>query len=262
MDSTRGATDRRLQIALTWGSILLTLTFGCGEPQTTPTTGGPLGNGEKLYSQHDEELIIRDFFQDRRGGFFVDVGCYDYQDLSTTFYLEKHLGWSGIGIDANQALRADYERYRPRTQFENYVVTDQSGGTQTFYLNVGGEGISSVSRRWIVDFLDTFFPNAQPKIQAVEVPAITLDDLLEQNGVHKIDFLSMDIEGHEPAALAGFDIKKFAPELVCIEAPQDPGPILEYFEQNGYRRIDRYQAFDQVNWYFQPEIQPELSGAP
>lgn len=262
MDSTRGTTDRRLLIAFACGGLLFGLTLSCGESQKTPTAGGPLGNGEKLYSQHDEELIIRDFFKDRRGGFFVDVGCYDYQDLSTTFYLEKHLGWSGIGIDANQSLRADYERYRPRTRFENYVVTDQSGGTHTFYLNVGGEGISSVSRRWIVDFVDTFFPNAQPKIREVEVPAITLDDLLEKNDVKKIDFLSMDIEGHEAAALAGFDIEKFGPELVCIEAPQEPGPILDYFAKHGYRRIDRYQEFDRVNWYFEPSPQTGLSATP
>ena len=34
-----------------------------------------LGTEKTLYSQHDEELIIRDFFQDRREGFFLDVGC-------------------------------------------------------------------------------------------------------------------------------------------------------------------------------------------
>ena len=84
------------------------------------------------------------------------------------------------------------------------------------------------------------------------VPAITLDDLLEQNGVEKIDFLSMDIEGHEPAALAGFDIERFAPELVCIEASGDKEAILAYFAEHGYERIDRYLEFDVMNWYFKP----------
>ena len=30
---------------------------------------------KRLYSTFDEELIIRDYFQDRRGGFYLDVGC-------------------------------------------------------------------------------------------------------------------------------------------------------------------------------------------
>ncbi len=39
----------------------------------------------KLYSQFDEELIIRDFFEDRRGGFFVDVGAWLPHKSSTTY---------------------------------------------------------------------------------------------------------------------------------------------------------------------------------
>ncbi len=46
---------------------------------------------QRLYSVFDEELIIRDFFQDRREGFFLDVGCSEPIKGSNTFYLEKHL---------------------------------------------------------------------------------------------------------------------------------------------------------------------------
>lgn len=237
---------------LLMGALCVVAPMACGQEVPDETKQGLLATGQKLYSQNDEELIIRDFFDNQRNGFFLDVGCYDYKKLSTTYYLEKHLGWSGIGVDANDALRAGYEAHRPQTKFENYVVTNHSGGKQTFFLNVGGEGISSVSRRWIVDFFRDFFPGAKPKIQEVKVSAITLDDLLEQNGVEKIDFLSMDVEGHEPAALAGFDIERFAPKLVCIEAPAEPETILRYFEEHGYERIDRYLEFDKVNWYFQP----------
>ena len=225
--------------------------------EAPPSAGGDLlATGKKLYSQNDEELIIRDFFQDRRGGFFLDVGCYEWQHMSTTYYLEKHLGWTGIGVDANDALRAGYEQNRPGTRFEHYVVTDHSGDEMTFYLNVGGEGISSVSRQWITKFLADFFPGARPTIREVRVPTITLDDLLAKHGVEEIDFLSMDIEGHEPAALAGFDIERFRPELVCIEAPAEAEPILGWFDSHGYERIERYLAHDTVNWYFRPKAAP------
>lgn len=241
-------TRAAVALALLCGWLTLALA-ACEEPADT----GILATGKKLYSQNDEELIIREFFQDRRGGFFVDVGCYEYEKFSTTYYLEKHLGWSGIGVDANDALRAGYEEHRPATKFEHYVVTDTSGGEHTFYLNVGGEGISSVSRRWIVDFVRDFFPGARPRIREVQVPAITLDDLLEKHGVEEIDFLSIDIEGHEPAALAGLDIERFAPELVCIEAPTtEPEIILGYFDEHGYERIERFLEHDAVNWYFRP----------
>src|SRR5262249_38048392 len=40
--------------------------------------------GPARYSQFAEEWIIRDFFQDRRNGVFVDVGANHYRDSSTT----------------------------------------------------------------------------------------------------------------------------------------------------------------------------------
>jgi len=56
--------------------------------------------GEALYSQDDEETLIRAFFADHRGGSFLDVGAGDPIRDSTTYYLEKHLGWHGIAVDA------------------------------------------------------------------------------------------------------------------------------------------------------------------
>ena len=51
--------------------------------------------GRAVDSQYDEELFIKDFFNGRRAGFFVDVGANDYQKYNNTYYLERTLGWSG-----------------------------------------------------------------------------------------------------------------------------------------------------------------------
>ena len=223
----------------------LWLPIGCtpaDEPR--PAVASFIESEKKLYSERNEELLIRHFFQDRRGGFFLDVGAYDWKNASTTLYLEHHLDWTGISIDANKGFGGDYARYRPGTKFLNYFVTDHSGGTETLLL---AGPLSSQSEEHIRTFLK------DRVLREVEVPAITLDDLLDQNGVTKLDFLSMDIELGEPAALAGFDIERFQPELVCIEAGQ---PVREqvsrYFREHGYVRIDEYLPHDHVNWYFRP----------
>src|SRR6185503_2246898 len=126
-----------------------------------------LTNGTKLYSQHDEELIIRHFFDDQRDGVFLDVGCWDWQDGSTTLYLEEKLGWSGFGVDAQADVKAGYEAHRPRTKFLNYIVTDHSGTIDKLY--VAGQ-ISSTNERHV-----ELFPGAQwEQPKPIEVPAITL----------------------------------------------------------------------------------------
>jgi FkbM family methyltransferase len=215
-----------------------------------------LTKGEKLYSQNDEELIIRHFFDDRRDGFFLDVGAFDWKAASTTLYLERHLGWSGIAIDAQEIYAEGYRKNRPRTKFFTYLVTDHSGDVGTLYA---AGPLSSVNKDNVKSF--TKVKDFEPK--PVQVATITLNDLLDRNGVETIDFLSMDIEGAEPAALAGFDIERFRPALVCIEAHGAGGEeIVAYFQTHGYERIDEYLQHDGVNWYYKLKGAPDGEASP
>jgi len=204
---------------------------------------------ERLYSTFDEELIIRDFFQDRRGGFYLDVGCATPIRGSNTYYLEKHLEWTGIGVDALEEYRPAWTEMRPNSRFLRYLVTDHSGDTQTFFVSFG-LGLSSTDRERASGKV---FKLKHPT-KEIRVDTITLNDLLDREGVTKIDLLSMDIEGHEPKALAGFDIERFQPELVVIEG-QTEAPnkraVSRYFKQRGYVLIEKYRPFDKVNDYFE-----------
>jgi len=221
--------------------LVCTIVLGCSRDEPIPD------RTKKLYSQKDEELIIRDFFDDRKGGFFVDVGSFHWRDYSTTYFLEKHLGWSGIAIDAQAGFAEGYKQNRPNTKFFSYAITDKSGETLKLHLALGA---SSLDPEWHKKFLKVGQEDHQ--VRAVDVPTITLNDLLQQNGVEKIDFLSMDIEGAELAALAGFDIEKYRPELVCIEAgPERRERLAAYFDQHAYERIDEKR--DYANWYFRPK---------
>jgi FkbM family methyltransferase len=204
---------------------------------------------KKRYSLFDEELIIRDFFQDRRGGVFLDVGCAWPIDANNTFYLEKHLGWTGIGVDALSDYAEEWNKVRPGARFFSYLVTDRSDGTGTFFKSPN-LGLSSTDRNSASgkNFGETMEP------EKIEIPMITLNDLLDQAGIEKIDLLSMDIEGHEPEALAGFDIERFQPELVVIEGKK--GEVSRYFRRHGYRQIQRYVPFDDINRYFQRKRKP------
>jgi hypothetical protein len=87
----------------------------------------------------------------------------------------------------------------------------------------------------------------------MDVPTITMNDLLRKHGIERFDFLSMDIELSEPKALAGFDIDKYRPELVCIEAHDEVKQfILDYFARHGYVIVGKYLDADDHNLYFTP----------
>jgi FkbM family methyltransferase len=214
------------------------------------TTVSPiLKEGTKRYSQDDEELVIRDFFRDRKGGLFVDVGAGDYQRYSTTFYLEEQLEWSGVAIDALSEYADGYRQHRKRTTFVNALISDKARGPQKFYRAEGFPEVSSVSKSLAEKQAKEFSDSGV--VTERTVPVSTLDAVLERLGVKEIDFLSMDIEEHEPQALAGFDIERFVPALVCIEShPAVRDAIWHYFRQHGYVRQDQYLAWDSANWYF------------
>ena len=229
------------------------------EPLAAKTTAAPAQQhaspvnvlaGKSLYSQGREELVIRDFFKDRRGGVFLDVGCASPIANSNTYYLEKHLGWTGIGVDALPDFAAAWQKKRPGSKFFNYLIADHADASVPFY-RAELKGISSSQKHIQGPAGDAV------KTEEIHVPMTTLNKLLDTNGVARIDFLSMDIEGAEPPALAGFDIERFKPQLVCIETkPPNRDQILKYFTDHGYRRLERYLPYDKTNWYFKPKADP------
>ena len=89
--------------------------------------------------------------------------------------------------------------------------------------------------------------------QPRSVPTTTLDKILAQERIERIDLLSMDIELAEPRALAGFDITRYRPALVCIEShPEVRQQILDYFAAHNYVIVGKYLRTDPNNLYFQP----------
>ena len=249
---TDPARTERTSLRVLMACVLCLAACGACEGREEPWNDELLVSGVKRYSQYDEELIIRHYFRDRKGGFFLDVGSFHPRQNSTTYYLESQLDWSGIAIDALPGLAPGYRKHRPATRFFNFIVTDHSGTLET--LHVAGP-LSSISEEW-VDQL----PAAQERefeTREIRVPTITLDEILKENAVSQIDFLSLEIEGSEIPALRGFDLGRYAPRLVCIEVAKDNrADALAYFERHGYERIEKYLAHDRVNWYFKPKNAP------
>ena len=152
--------------------------------------------GPGHYTEREEEWMIRDYFQDRREGFFVDVGANHYQDASKTFYLESNLGWSGLAVEPQVKFAADYAKFRPRTKFLPFFVSDASNETARLYIINKSSMVASSNREFVKNF-------GEPD-EARDVPTMTLTDMLDAEKVQRLDFLSMDIELHEPSCVERF----------------------------------------------------------
>jgi len=194
-----------------------------------------------------EEWIQRDFFQDRREGFFVDVGASDYRSASNTYFLETHLGWSGLAIEPQTRYAEGYRLHRPKTKFLAFFVSDVSDQTVALHVPEDFPYAASSEPSFAAGY------QGDGALTIAQVPTVTLNDLLAREGVASIDFMAMDIELHEPQALAGFDIARYRPALVGIEAHRDVRQaILTYFHDHDYVLLGKYVRMDPQNLYFRP----------
>ena len=145
-------------------------------------------------------------------------------------------------------VRAALPETAPPDEILQYIITDQSGTFDEFYRVRGVPDLTSTieGRKW---------DGKELKAEKIRVSTITLAALLDQNGVTEFDFMSMDIERGAPKALAAFDIARFQPQLICIEAGAGDdyrAGLLAYFEEHSYQRIEKYLKHDPFNWYFTP----------
>ena len=69
------------------------------------------------FSQIEQDQFVEHILKGKRDGTFLDVGCNHWQTISNTCYLEKQLGWSGIGIDLVPFFEEGWIVNRPRSTF-------------------------------------------------------------------------------------------------------------------------------------------------
>jgi len=199
-------------------------------------------------TQGFEEIFIRDFFRDKPGGVFVDIGASHYRVRSTTYYLEMHLGWSGLAVDALAEYADAYEKHRKKTKFCAVYVGDKTDAEVDFNVIKSNKRLSSSS--------DAVGKEHVGDVETIKVKTITMNDLLAANGITRFDLLSMDIELAEPAALRGFDIDRYKPMLVVIESHDEVDKeIKTYFTAHRYSAIEPYSRLDPLNDYYVPAEQ-------
>jgi len=223
------------------------LSRGAAELQALQARFGPERN-----SRYGEEWLIRDFFAEQRDGVFVDVGANHHQRDSNTFFLEKRLGWSGIAIDPQAKFADGYAKNRPRTTFVPLFVSDSSNREAVLHVPRNNDLIASSSAAFVKD-------EGGDDLVPVRANTTTLDDVLDRSSVSRIDFLSIDVELHEPQVLNGFSIDKYHPRLICIEShPEVRQRILDYFMAHGYVLLGKYLRADSENLWF-AEFKPARS---
>ena len=182
-----------------------------------------------------EMRLVAKFFGDTKG-YFVEVGANDPRERSQTWHLEQN-GWTGILIEPPPDLADKLREMRKAKVFAVACSSPENEG-QMLPLHVAGP-LSSLDRKHMA-------PGAAPE-GVIQVPIKTLDSVLDQAGAPaQMDFVSIDVEGHELEVLRGFDLGRWQPRLILLEDHVADLSKHRYLRAAGYRIVRRYEN---NGWY-------------
>ena len=182
-------------------------------------------------------------------GKFVDVGANDGVHGSMTYALEQS-GWTGILVEPNPVLVEKLKRVRSSPVFQ-YAISSVEGNLP-FYIVEGPSNLDGLSRFHYTEEFETFVKSCGGSVKESVVQVKKISCIINEcSNLEKIDFLKIDVEGHEYEVLKSFDFEKFKPSLIVTEDNfKDEFKKVRYFlKTKGYEVIAR----DRINYWFAPK---------
>ncbi len=178
--------------------------------------------------QVENELKAK-FFGPLQKGFFVEVGANQPQQGSQSWQFEQ-AGWRGVLVEPQPDL-AERLRQSRRAHVVAAACSSPANAGAAMTLHVLGPH-SSLNRELAV--------TGVVADSTIEVLVRTLDEILEQAGAPMpIDFVSIDVEGHEVEVLFGFDLARWRPRLLLVEDHVTSLATHRFLTRAGYRLIRR-----------------------
>lgn len=209
------------------------------------------------YAQNGEDIRVwramQSVGESGQGLTYVDVGANEPRSLSITASLYD-LGWRGLLIEADPVLAAELRVHRPGDTVVE-AAASAVAGMLTFH-RVPGTGLGTLDSAEAATARGRGFA-----VEEIAVPALPLNDILTEYLDGPVHFMTIDVEGAESQVLAGLDLGRHRPWILCIEAvlPGTSEPSHDAWEPDLLARDYGFVTFDGVNrWYVAAE-HPELT---
>jgi FkbM family methyltransferase len=179
-------------------------------------------------------MILRHILgSDRQTGFYVDVGAYHPVRSSNTYFFYLY-GWRGINIEPRPGSKKLFDKIRPKDiNLEVGISAEQ--GKKIYYFIAEDSSMNSLSP----DFLERVGMRNEVR-QEIPVAVLPLKEVLARHMSEKqhIDFMNVDVEGHDLEVLKSNDWERFRPTVVVVEDNEaDPqrSNIVRLMKDNDYQ---------------------------
>lgn len=178
-----------------------------------------------------------------KGGVFFEAGGADGYTESTTYWLERFQGCTGVVVEAvpEQFERCRRERRAARVFGHALVPPELSGGSITMTFAGVMSLVSGAQGAREAEHLEDARRFMGLQTYEVDVPGATISETLDLAGIEAVDLMTLDLEGYEAEALRGLDLARHRPRYIVVEM-QDPAlawaaitPLLtDLYEASGW----------------------------
>jgi len=198
------------------------------------------------YAQNREDVLLARCFPGTEG-FYVDIGAADPVGHSVTKWFSER-GWRGINVEPSRSFFAKIEADRPRDINLNVGVSD-APGELAFYEIENLVGCSTLVPEVAEEYRRSGLTVNEWKVHTQTLAQIFAEHVLPDQPV---DFLKIDVEGLEPAVLAGMDFRRWRPKVLVVEAtkPGSSEPTHDQWEHFVLPFDYRFAYFDGLNRFY------------
>ena len=165
-------------------------------------------------SQFGEDKFILEQFDKNYKGQYLDIGCFHPTKHNNTFLLYKK-NWSGINIDLNPLTIELFNFTRPKDKNINIAISDDETEKKLYFIDE--LNTQNTLDKNHVQFLKNHHKIQDTEIIKQKIKTKTIDQILTNLNIDYIDFMNLDIEGHELNVLKNINFKKFFIKIICVE---------------------------------------------
>ena len=168
----------------------------------------------KKSSQFGEDKYLLSLFEKDYKGIYLDVGCFHPTKHNNTYLFFKN-GWQGINIDLNPLTIDLFNFMRPKDININAGVSSNEEEKTLYFIDETNTQ-NTLSKNQLI-FLKKHHNLKDEEILEKKIQTKRLDKILDEHKINKIDFMNLDIEGHELDVIQTIDFKKIRIHFICVE---------------------------------------------